>query len=466
MLLGKSCVMEGKFGDATPFTSNSVNIAEILCDRLEKNGFNRFGWETLYSGFNGEPINAKIYFAPSYYCRLKHMVSDKVHCLKIDGTTVLTLDGWKTAHELTKDDYIATLKDGKLVYEKPIDILYYPEYEGSMYTIITEDIDLCVTGNHRMWVSSYYDDNNVFGFKRADQLIKEPVRYSRNVLEYETEEKDEFVFPEYLSDYIESFDLCEVPNDKPYKVPMESWIRFLAIFYRCGTIIKNDDTSVSHILIEINGYVDIKGVCFHIGELSNEYIIVGDKITVTDKKIVRYINHYITLEKIIPDWILNISKYQSHLFIHEFLHRRSRGGLTFDYIIDSKDYVDKMQMIALHAGYCVKITEIRDTILRYGLKFYIDGNIDVNSYDEHNILFYENYEDKVKCPVFCLQVPSEVFYVRRNGKPCWTGNSRASGHVTTLNLLESKGNLKIVYLVLKIYNIFSARYLKIAGTFL
>jgi len=60
-LLGKSCIMEGKFGDATPFTSNSTNIAEKLCDRLEKNGFNKYGWETMYSGFTGEPIDAQIY---------------------------------------------------------------------------------------------------------------------------------------------------------------------------------------------------------------------------------------------------------------------------------------------------------------------------------------------------------------------------------------------------------------------
>jgi DNA-directed RNA polymerase beta subunit len=60
-LLGKACLMEGEFGDATPFTSNSVNIAEKICDRLEKTGFNKYGWETLYSGFTGEPIEAKIY---------------------------------------------------------------------------------------------------------------------------------------------------------------------------------------------------------------------------------------------------------------------------------------------------------------------------------------------------------------------------------------------------------------------
>jgi len=29
--------------------------------------------------------------------------------------------------------------------------------------------------------------------------------------------------------------------------------------------------------------------------------------------------------------------------------------------------------------------------------------------------------------VYCISVPNEIFYVRKNGKPCWTGNSRAKG---------------------------------------
>jgi hypothetical protein len=34
-----------------------------------------------------------------------------------------------------------------------------------------------------------------------------------------------------------------------------------------------------------------------------------------------------------------------------------------------------------------------------------------------------------KEPIFCLRVPSEVFYVRRNGKAVWTGNSRGRGQM-------------------------------------
>ncbi len=47
-----------------------------------------------------------------------------------------------------------------------------------------------------------------------------------------------------------------------------------------------------------------------------------------------------------------------------------------------------------------------------------------------------------KCEVFCLQVPTEIFYVRRNGCECWTGNSRANGPVTKLTRQPLEGRSK------------------------
>ena len=88
--MGKSTLIDGEFGDATPFTSNSINIAEELCDRLQKNGFERHGWEQLYNGFTGEPINAKVMTGPTYYSRLKHMVGDKIHSRSQGHVTTLT----------------------------------------------------------------------------------------------------------------------------------------------------------------------------------------------------------------------------------------------------------------------------------------------------------------------------------------------------------------------------------------
>jgi hypothetical protein len=89
-VLGKACCMEGTFGDATPFSSNSTNIAEQICERLKYHGFQRQGWETMYNGMTGEPLEAQIFMGPVFYQRLKHMVSDKMHSRSQGHVTSLT----------------------------------------------------------------------------------------------------------------------------------------------------------------------------------------------------------------------------------------------------------------------------------------------------------------------------------------------------------------------------------------
>ena len=89
-VLGKACCFEGTFGDATPFSSNSVDVAESICDRLKVHGFERHGNEQLINGMTGEMINAKIFIGPTYYQRLKHMVVDKIYARSTGLMTQLT----------------------------------------------------------------------------------------------------------------------------------------------------------------------------------------------------------------------------------------------------------------------------------------------------------------------------------------------------------------------------------------
>jgi DNA-directed RNA polymerase II subunit RPB2 len=77
-VLGKSCALEGTFGDATPFTSSSVGVANDLCNRLGMNDFERTGTEPLYNGMTGE-FMGDVFIGPVYYQRLKHLVSEKIH---------------------------------------------------------------------------------------------------------------------------------------------------------------------------------------------------------------------------------------------------------------------------------------------------------------------------------------------------------------------------------------------------
>lgn len=87
-LLGKICCYQGKYGDATPFTSTSIkDLEDILQNEC---GFHKHGYEVLYNGNTGKQLTANIFIGPSYYQRLKHMVNDKMHARSNGPMVTLT----------------------------------------------------------------------------------------------------------------------------------------------------------------------------------------------------------------------------------------------------------------------------------------------------------------------------------------------------------------------------------------
>jgi len=86
-LLSKVSALSGDEGDATPFTS--VTVDEI--SRLLKNfGYQKRGFEVMYNGHTGRRLEASIFLGPTYYQRLKHMVDDKIHSRSRGPVTLLT----------------------------------------------------------------------------------------------------------------------------------------------------------------------------------------------------------------------------------------------------------------------------------------------------------------------------------------------------------------------------------------
>lgn len=75
-LLGKVAALKGIEGDATPFST--VKVEEIATE-LQSLGYERYGNEIFTNGRTGKRLRAKLFFGPTYYQRLKHMVLDKVH---------------------------------------------------------------------------------------------------------------------------------------------------------------------------------------------------------------------------------------------------------------------------------------------------------------------------------------------------------------------------------------------------
>lgn len=174
-LIGKVSAIRGHETDGTPFQNWDL---DSIKDILESLGYNRNGYEYLYNGMTGRKLKTMIFIGPTYYQRLKHMVSDKMHCLTLDHE-VLTNNGWKTFTNITKDDLVASLdiNNNKLVYDKPIDYFYYPNFNGDIYKVRTENVNLQVTMNHKMVV---YDEDNNIKLVQASDLAENYSRYKRN----------------------------------------------------------------------------------------------------------------------------------------------------------------------------------------------------------------------------------------------------------------------------------------------
>lgn len=161
-LVNKYAAIKGREVDGTGFSN--FNLDDIK-KQLEDDGYDPNGFEYMYNGMTGRKMKSKIFICPAYYQRLKHLVSDKQHCLTLDHE-VLTDSGWKFYKDLNKKDKIATLRDDELVYQHPKEILYYPDFEGEIYVIKTDQLDLQTTLNHRMFIQK----DGSFNFVEAKHI--------------------------------------------------------------------------------------------------------------------------------------------------------------------------------------------------------------------------------------------------------------------------------------------------------
>ena len=86
-IMGKACAIKGTVGNATPFTSLTM---EDICKVLSEDcNLESHGNQIMYNSRTGEQIKTAIFIGPTYYQRLKHMVCDKIHSRNSNGPVVL-----------------------------------------------------------------------------------------------------------------------------------------------------------------------------------------------------------------------------------------------------------------------------------------------------------------------------------------------------------------------------------------
>ncbi|CAJ2503099.1 Uu.00g104930.m01.CDS01 [Anthostomella pinea] len=86
-LLSKVATLKGMEGDATPFTAVTIDSVSML---LRDQGFQSRGFEIMYHGHTGRKLRAQVFFGPTYYQRLRHMVDDKIHARARGPVQIMT----------------------------------------------------------------------------------------------------------------------------------------------------------------------------------------------------------------------------------------------------------------------------------------------------------------------------------------------------------------------------------------
>lgn len=389
-LLGKEAVATGKGQDATPFTHFDLSTH---IETLKKYGLDPLGNEVMYNGQTGQMFDATFFYGPTYYQRLKHMVDDKIHCLTMDHE-VLTSLGWRRFEELDMNSMVATLHDGVLVYEKPLKLLHYPDYNGPLYEQVKGGVRLRTTLNHRMWVAR----GGPCELAKVDDILSEKVKYQRSAKNGSHAQHSHIEMTDLLTLFAHWI--------------TSGWVQFDTI--EPNEEIHFKETPQLRRVLSDMGYQCESPTTGPVGEL-----------VIKDTELKSYLSQY-SIYRGFPSWIWELSTAQSQ----HLLMSITRDQMT--YTTRSVQLVDDLQRLAIQAEWSAIIEPSLEDSATWIVTIDKEPFVEFDPADA--VVMVEARE-----PVFCLQVSTEVFYVRRHGHCCWTGNSRESGPVQLLTRQPAEG---------------------------
>jgi len=342
--------------------------------------------------------------------------ADNADCYDAE-TEILTDNGWMLFQELIDRKFenikVATLKDGCMVYEKPLDYIKQ-SYSGPMYSIKNKAMDMLVTPNHKFYVKS---PKGAYKFKRiSDPTIK---YYSiPSMCDWKGKKQSSFTFP-----------------GTDITISMMDYMALLGIYLSEGSSSyrQSEGYEVSiaqkkfHTRAKIEELLDRCGI---------KYSKRDDRYVFYSKDMYNYFSQFGKQpDRFIPRDVLKYDKiYLEELFTWLVLGDGTihKNGSIYYYSC-SKQLIDDVQELILKIGYSGYVKIKSKAGSSGGL---IRGREIISNHDLYSIRVrkskfkrfcsskanYIQMEDYCG-NVYCITVPSGVIKVRRNGKECWSGNS-------------------------------------------
>jgi DNA-directed RNA polymerase II subunit RPB2 len=368
-------------------------------------------------------------------------IGDKAACY-CSNTEILTNKGWIFIKDLSFEYKVATLFNNNMKYTTPLEIMSY-DYNDKMYKIKSNQIDLLVTPNHRMYVGNR--NGNSFTFKYAEDIYGKRITYKKNIEKYISivpENNLELLYNE--NNEIVSFILGNIT------VNINDWLILFGIWIAEGHSSKDYVNISTHKERVRNALNNIENENIKFGkykESKNDTIL--NVYRIYNKNFVNYFSKLSvgSVNKFLPDWVWYLSSEQCKILIQGMMlgdgHTMKNGTRRYD--TSSIKLANNFQQLCLHAGYSANIsvkykkgkssiikkegrngeiiTQTTDayrlTIIEKQNTPLVNKNIKKDGSNRHDS--WENYDGKVYC---CRVEGPGLIYVRRNGIPVWSGNSR------------------------------------------
>lgn len=361
---------------------------------------------------------------------------DEPYCYD-DKTEVLTENGWKFFKDLRETDRVGILKNNKyLTFEHPLDRQVF-DYDAKMYYLKTRFLDVCVTPNHRLYVSklnrTHYKTRHDFELIRADKVFGKYKKFKKTAI-WDGREAMYYTLPEYKQKKKNKYH-----NNLVYKpereIPIEDWMKFLGWYLSEGC-----SSSLSSKLelsqSEIKNPENCKYICALLDRMKISFGRYRNSIIFADFQIKEYLHKNAGIysdEKHIPTDIKDYSVRLLRILLETMM--AGDGETTYHYLYSttSRQLADDVQEVALKVGWSASIRIEKRIDDRYSdiyrVAIHRDKYADVGDrLDNISGLARSNVEKWMdyKGKVYCVTTSTGVIYVRRNGKAYWCGNSDLS----------------------------------------
>lgn len=365
----------------------------------------------------------------------------RVFCYDAE-TEVLTEDGWKRWPDVDGTETFATVNPDTEHLEYQLATEHFVgDYDGAMYRVRSEQVDLLVTPNHRMWVKAHDTQANRRGeepyrIRLASEILGKRVAYQKTA-KWSGQETGTVRIPGTKRVWRRGGTGTETTRHYlGADFPLVEFARFLGHWLAEGSlnghqicIAQNRGEALEEIADNVRamGLPAYEPETGH-GTVRTQQVALRDSLAAWGTK---------AHEKRIPDYVHQWGPSVLRAFLEAYADgdgsRRRDCNHTVIYTT-SRLMADDLQILAIKAGWSANIRVDDRTglerVLATGQTFknarpcYVVSLVKTRTHPlvNHNGAKNDSWEH-YKGKVYCVKVPNGLLVVRRNGKPVVSGNT-------------------------------------------